>query len=130
LVTMMLWMLLGLPPFLALVLLVPFFLLFRKLLRNLGGRPAYPSGFNARYAHDNIAIDVDAGKLWLRDKSGRTRVVARGDILRWNRSFRPRNGFEIENSLEIHVRDLDQPKAEVLFNRHSDLLKSGARRNA
>lgn len=110
------------------VLVVSFFIL-KKMLRKTKAAPV-PADFNAKYSHDNIAIDVDAGKLWLRDKNG-SRVVDKNDVLRWNRTYRPGNGgAEIENCLEVHLRDLERPKCVVRFNRHGDTWKPGAARNA
>lgn len=117
----------GIMPWLA-VFVVAFFIL-KKMLRTTKPPPV-PADFNARYSHDNIAIDIDAGKLWLRDKSG-SRVVDKSEVLRWNRIYRNGNGgSEIDNRLEVHLRDLDRPKWVVPFKRHGDTWKSGAARNA
>lgn len=114
-----------------LVVFVAAFFILKKMLRKTGpSRGAFPDDFNPRYSHDNIAIDVDSGKLWLRDRSG-SRVVDKNDVLRWNRTYRNGNGgSEIDNRLEIHLRDLDRPKCVVRFKRHGDTWKSGAARNA
>lgn len=114
-----------------LIVFVAAFFLLKKMLRKTSRPPTvFPAGFNARYSHDNIAIDIDAGKLWLRDERG-ARVVDKSDILRWNRIYRNGNlGTEVDNRLEIHLRDLDRPKHVVRFNRHADTRKSGATLNA
>src|SRR5690606_26273080 len=95
-----------------------------------GGASSYPAGFEPSFAHDNIAIDQANGKLWLRDRSGFSAVVDKGDVLRWNRAYVSRGTIEFNNKLEVHVRDLNRPKFEVAFNRHGDTWKSGAARNS
>lgn len=111
------------------IVFVVSFLVLKKMLRKEKPLPL-PADFKARYAHDNIAMDTESGKLWIRDRSG-SRVVDRSDILRWNRTFRTGNGAaEVNNALEIHLRDLDRPKSVVQFKRHNDFWKSGAARNA
>ena len=90
----------------------------------------YPDGFNGDYAHDNIAIDQKADKLWVRDPRGAI-VVSKNDILRWNIAHKVTGtGHTVNNRLEIHVRDLGRPKLSAPFNRHSDFLKPGATKNA
>lgn len=93
------------------------------------GSSRVPDGFNADFAHDNIAIDTASGKLWLRDKSGASTVVDKGDVLRWNLAFMSRGAIHLDSRLEVHVRDLKRPKFEVPFRRHGETWKWGAARN-
>ena len=80
----------------------------------------FPAGFTANFAHENIAIDQAAGMLWLRDRSGHTTVVKKGDILRWTHTYKPTKGVWINNCIEIAVRDLNRPLYYVHFRRHSE----------
>ena len=90
----------------------------------------YPAGFTASFAHDNIAIDEPAGKIWLRGKGGYSAVLSKSEILRWNVAYISNGPHHLNNRLEIHVRDLNRPKCEVAFRRHSDAWKWSAARNA
>lgn len=81
------------------------------------------------FRHDNIAISSPADKLWVRDKSGKSAILDKADILRWNLAFTS-FGIEHTNSrIEIHVRDLNRPMWSIPFKRHSDTWKWSARNN-
>lgn len=88
-----------------------------------------PPGFVSNFAHDNIAIDQQNAKLWLRDKDGASAVIDKGDVLRWNVAYTAFGAVHIKNMLQVHVRDLNRPKFDVRFDRHGDRFKSGADRN-
>lgn len=113
-----------------LVWLGVFIAVFLMMKRRSNAAPSrLPDGFGADFAHDNIAIDNGAGKLWLRDKSGVAAVVDKGDVLRWNTAFVSRGTVHLNSRLEVHVRDLKRPKFEVPFRRHGETWKWGAARN-
>lgn len=90
---------------------------------------SYPEGFTPTYAHDNIAIDVPNGKLWLRDQSGYSAVLNKGDVLGWSEAYVTYGVHHTRNRLEVNVRDLGRPKFEVPFRRHMDTFKWGAKKN-
>lgn len=77
-----------------------------------------PDGFISSFSHDNIAIDQQNGKLWVRDASGHQTVVDKGDLLRWNVAYVAQGAVHFNNRLELHVRDLNRPKIDVNFRRH------------
>lgn len=85
-----------------------------------------PAGFISSFSHDNIAIDQQNGKLWLRDASGHQTVVDKGDLLRWNVAYVAQGAVHFNNKLEIHVRDLTRPKIDVHFRRHRDANRNFA----
>lgn len=89
-----------------------------------------PDGFNPSFAHDNIAIDQQAGKLWLRDYSNGSAVFDKSDVLRWNVAYVANGTQHTGNRLVVHVRDLNRPKFEALFMRHNDRSVAGAACNA
>lgn len=81
-------------------------------------------GFNPTYEAANIAIDVPAGKVWLRDASGHEAIFNKGDLLRWQTGETSgRDGFFIVKfpfpSLAIHVSDLSRPRYDVVFHKYS-----------
>ena len=99
------------------------------MLRGKDSAPkSYSEGFTPTYAHDNIAIDVPNGKLWLRDQSGYSAVLNKGDVLRWNEAYVTYGVHHTRNRLVVHVRDLGRPKFEVPFRRHIE-TKWGAKKN-
>lgn len=93
----------------------------------LGGAPAkLPASFVSSFSHDNIAIDQQNGKLWLRDASGHQVVIDKGDLLRWNVAYVAQGAVHFNNKLEIHVRDLNRPKIDVHFRRHRNANRNFA----
>jgi len=92
---------------------------------------ALPPGFSTDFHHDNIAIDTKSNRVWLRDrKSGQTSTLDKGNLLRWTHRYTTGNhGTWVKNFIDVEVRDLNHPKYEVAFNRHSELSIFGARKN-
>ena len=86
-------------------------------------------GFVSDYRHDNIAINSQTGKLWVRDRDGRSAVLDKADILRWNLAFTSLGVIHTQNRIEIHARDLNRPMWSIPFNRHGDTWKWNARKN-
>ena len=78
------------------------------------------SGFT--YQADNIAIDVPTERVWLRDVSGTSVTLNKGDILRWRTDAHVgRKGFLVVQNdcpaLVVDVRNLDRPQYVVAFSR-------------
>lgn len=95
------------------------------------GKTGWPADFNPDYQHDNIAIDTKSDRIWLRDRSsGKTVILKRLDMLRWTHRYTQGNGAWIKNFIDAEVRDLNRPKYEVSFNRHGDLWRWNAKKNA
>lgn len=104
-----------------------FFLVYRMPKAQ---RAKLPDGFNASFAHDNIAIDQQAGRLWLRDFNAGSAVFDKCDILRWNVAYVANGTVRTSNRLIVHVRDMNRPKFEAYFIRHKDTSAAGAASNA
>ena len=90
-----------------------------------------PAGFSTDFHHSNIAIDTKSNRVWLRDrKSGQAATFDKGNLLRWTHRYTTGNhGTWVKNFIDVEVRDLNHPKYEVAFNRHSELSIFGARKN-
>lgn len=91
-----------------------------------GSTAKLPDGFVSSFAHDNIAIDQQNGKLWLRSRSGDSKVVDKADVLRWNVAYVSRGAVHYNNKLEVHVRDLRHPKIDVHFDRYRDANRNSS----
>lgn len=109
--------------FVGLMWIVP--LLFR--------RPKPPSkqhvDFDPAIAHDNIALDTARGTLWIRDASGAERYLQRNDLLSWKTAHDWKNGTSRQR-IELDVRDVQRPRWQVLFQRHSDRWVKSSKVNA
>lgn len=91
--------------------------------------PRVAAGFNSDFKHENIAIDLKAAKLWMRDGSGKSTIVERDKILRWNLAFNSLGTVHTKSRIEIHINDLAQPLWFIPFDKSADMLKAGARQN-
>lgn len=78
-----------------------------------GSSSGAPSDFNADYHSKNIAIDLKADKLWLRDMKGKSAVYNKSDILRWETDQEGGGGFLVR----CHVKSLDVPFHDVLISK-------------
>ncbi len=99
--------------------------------------PPVPFGFNPTYAHDNIAFDVSAKQVWLRE-GDRSRVFARSDILGWQVEYGTvkapdmysggviNRGTEAKTSIRLAVqtKDMEHPVYRVRFARRNRWLNS------
>lgn len=92
------------------------------------------SDFTPAFQSRNIALDTERGKLWLRDASGRERVFAKDEILRWKTSSvqlsRRADVASLKNAIEIDVRDLASPRWRIEFDSYSRRFFGGERENA
>lgn len=104
---------------LVLSLAVAFFVASRLPADSAAGA-AKTEGFVSDFKHDNIAINTQTGKLWVRGHDGRSAVLDKADILRWNLAFTSVGVHHINNRIEIHVRDLNRPMWSIPFNRFND----------
>lgn len=103
------------------------FLFVYSLQKKTG--PKLPQDFNASFGHDNIAIDTNANKIWLRDrKTGQTAILNKSDLLRWSHRYTSIGQYWTKNFIDLEVRDLNRPKYEIAFNRHAD-TKWGCKKN-
>lgn len=107
-------------------------LLITKTRRNDGGYNvpgAIP--FTPTHADQNIAIDTNSGRIWLRDEKGRVWIFHKSAVRTWKHHWTEwRNQaftFREKNYIEICVDDLDRPTHRVPFDKFSD--KFGNQRN-
>jgi hypothetical protein len=91
--------------------------------------PLSSSEFNPTLAHDNIALDADRDMLWIRDVSGATRYVRRGELLSW-KTDSALAGRMLHHQIHLQVSDVQQPLWRVEFKRHAEGWKHSAKRNS
>ncbi len=85
--------------------------------------------FSADYKHDNIAIDLKANKLWVRDLSGNAKILDKNNVLRWELCFIESGLQRSRNRIDLHVNDLDRPIWSVPFKRHGTVLAASEKKN-
>lgn len=87
-----------------------------------------PAGFAATHRHRNIALDSTTKRLWVKDESGRQRVLNPDEVVEWVvKSIEVnRNGacWNKKNYLEIRTVDLDRPVWRVRFKNHGEAFPS------
>lgn len=88
-----------------------------------------PQEFDANFSHNNIAINTESGKIWLRDVSGKTAIFDKADISRWRHEHASLGLKNYDNRLIVDVRDLSSPVWTVRFSRHNDNFDKGAKQN-
>lgn len=98
------------------------------LFRRPKPRVKQHAGFEPSIAHDNIALDMARGTLWIRDASGADRYLKREDLLTWKTAHDFKNGT-FRQRIELDVRDVQRPRWQVLFERHSDRRVKTSRLN-
>ena len=95
----------------------------------------YPPGFNATYAHKNIAIDTSAGTVWLKDRG--TAVISKRDIIgveaqsdssNHQTNIGPRT-VRLNCRLIVRTRDIGKPVWTIDFDAHFSRSVSGGRAN-
>lgn len=91
-------------------------------------KPAKHTDFDPSIAHDNIALDTGRNVLWIRDASGAERYVRTEELLAW-RTNSDRNDGHFRQRLELDVSDVQRPRWNVLFQRHSDRRIKSSRIN-
>lgn len=97
-------------------------------MRSVPGEPP----MTVTYAAENVALDVPARRVWLRDVNGRQMIVDISQIAAWEHTWRDStNGagrvFRTQNTLTFRLRQLDVPSVRVRFKRYSDAF--GGNRN-
>ena len=90
--------------------------------------PRATKDFTPTIAHDNIALDTTRDLLWIRDISGATRVVRRGEPLSWDNHSQADGGL-FRQRINLQIKDVIQPHWVIVFNRHSETWKSSAKKN-
>lgn len=100
-----------------------------KVQRKRSGEAAYVAPgeppFHAAYASENVALDVAARRIWLRDVSGRMMTLDLNQIAGWEHTWTDTtNGYgrrsRIRNELSFRLRQIDVPTARVSFRQFSD----------
>lgn len=94
-----------------------------------GSKPQLPTDFDADYWHRNIALDSKAGRLWLREGTGKTGVFHRSELVGWemqNSNFASRavvgpRVTPMDNRLIVKTRSLEKPVWTVPFDAHGSL---------
>ncbi len=95
----------------------------------------YPPGFQATYAHKNIAIDNTAGTVWLRDRG--TAVIKKADVIgvqaqsdssNHQTNIGPRT-VHLHCRLIVRTRDIGKPVWTIPFNAHFSRSVSGGKAN-
>lgn len=92
-----------------------------------GANASFPSGFTPTHSHDNIALDANTKRLWVREESGTTKVFEPSDITGWSvSSDTDRNNWgqhwPCRVYLEIKAKDIDRPLWRVRFKRYGEML--------
>jgi hypothetical protein len=108
-----------------------------KILANLyksNRKILVPNGFIAKYSNENIALDLDNGQLWARDKTGKQKVFHKSEIVRWeyDSTHDARVNANFRSYITLHVKDLDKPIWHIQFNRHwpDSIIWQGRKNNA
>lgn len=92
------------------------------------GPPKASQDFSPTIAHDNIALDAARDLLWIRDVSGTTRIIKRGELLSWNNHSRVESGLQHQR-INLQIKDVAKPQWQVEFKRHSETWKKSAQKN-
>jgi len=109
----------------------------RTEVRPAKAKPNLPPDFVIAYEHDNIALDTQHGRLWLRDGQ-RVRVFSKDQILSWQLLtsemqaptmvsggvVMPGKRVQHNARLAIQTKDLDHPLYTILFRGHSEFLST------
>jgi hypothetical protein len=87
----------------------------------------FPSGFSPTHSHDNIALNADTKKLWVREESGATKVFEPSEITGWGVSSETTHNkhgatWPAKVYLEIKTKDIDRPLWRVRFKRYGELM--------
>jgi len=115
--------------FITIVVLVVVAWLGYKFIKGKGAKSganvSFPSGFTPTHAHDNIALDANTKKLWIREESGTTKVFEPSEITGWSVSAdttRNRLGqrWPCKVYLEIKAKDIDRPLWRARFKRYKE----------
>lgn len=100
----------------------------RLLVGKKLGPPKPNREFTPTIAHDNIALDTTRDLLWIRDVSGATRIIKRGELLSWDNHSRLAGGIPHQR-INLQIKDLDRPHWQVEFKRHTETWRASAQKN-
>lgn len=92
-----------------------------------------PVDFPATHRHMSIALDSATKRLWVRDESGRERVLEPHEIIGWDHDSvqvsKGDNCWSVKNYLVIRTTDIDHPIWRARFKRHQEAFVSNKNRN-
>lgn len=85
--------------------------------------PALPEGFHATYRARHIALDTQAGLLWIKPTQGRAVVLPKSEVRAWEHTWtRVTTGLgtqrNVRNHLTFRTGNLDRPVVKVAFGSH------------
>jgi hypothetical protein len=106
--------------------------------------PPVPPGFIPTFWHSNIALDMNAGQIFLRDENGRTGVFNKNQITGWKTAsstvgsdyvataagfetvnvYRNPNQLHLNNRLIVSTTDVQQPTWAIPFKLHGVMLSA------